>query len=193
MPETMTAICGVSNRHLHLSQADLEVLFGQGAQLTVFKDLKQPGQYACAEQVNLIGPKSTIRNVRVLGPVRKQTQVEVSRTDSFALGINPPIRDSGDLTGSASLILEGPAGRVEMKDGVILAKRHVHFHTSDAAPLGIKDKEIISVSFEGERGLVFENVLARVHETYALEFHVDTDEANAAGLKNGDVVTIRKA
>ena len=192
MPQTMTVVCGVSNRHLHLSQQDLETLFGAGAQLTIFRDLKQPGQFACEEQVNIIGPKGTMKNVRVLGPVRKQTQVEVSRTDSFALGINPPLRDSGDLSGSAAIILEGPAGRVELTEGVILAKRHVHFHTSEAEPLGIKDKDIITVTCTGDRGLVFCEVLARVHDTFALEFHVDIDEANAALLKNGDEVIISK-
>jgi len=186
----MSVVCGVSNRHLHLSQEDLELLFGAGASLTVMRDLGQPGQYACEEQVNLIGPKNTLRNVRVLGPVRRQTQVEVSLTDSFTLGIKPPLRDSGDLAASATLILEGPAGRLDLSEGVILAKRHVHFHPDDASILGIKDKDIIKVAIEGERGLVFDNVLARVHESYALEFHVDTDEANAAMLKTGDQVII---
>ena len=192
MVDFITAIAGVSNRHLHISEADLKTLFGEEATLTVFRDLKQPGQYACVEQVNLIGPKGTLKNVRILGPLRSQTQVEVSRTDSFALGINPPLRDSGDLADSATLILEGPCGKVELTEGVILAKRHVHFHTDEAAPLGIKDKDIITVTCGGERGLVFENVLARVNPNFALEFHVDTDEANAASLKNGDEVVVRK-
>ncbi len=190
MEKTMKVPCGVSNRHLHLSQTDLETLFGPGAQLTVFRDLKQPGQYAAEEVVNLVGPKGTIKNVRVLGPVRKQTQVEVSKTDSFVLGIKPPVRDSGDLKGSAPIILEGPKGRVELTEGVILAVRHVHLHTSEAAIIGAKDKELLQVRVGGERALVFERVLARVHEQFALEFHVDTDEANAAGLKNGDEVEL---
>lgn len=190
MEKTMKVPCGVSNRHLHLSQADLEILFGAGAQLTVFRELKQPGQYAAEEVVNLIGPKGTIKNVRVLGPVRKQTQIEVSKTDSFVLGIKPPVRDSGDLKGSAPIILEGPKGRVELTEGVILAVRHVHLHTSEAAIIGAKDKEFLSVRIGGERALVFERVLARVHDQFALEFHVDTDEANAAGLKNGDEVEL---
>lgn len=190
MEKTMKVPCGVSNRHLHLSQPDLETLFGPGAQLTVFRELKQPGQYAAEEVVNLVGPKGTIKNVRVLGPVRKQTQVEVSKTDSFVLGIKPPVRDSGDLKGSAPIILEGPKGRVELTEGVILAVRHVHLHTSEAAIIGAKDKELLQVRVGGERALVFEHVLARVHEQFALEFHVDTDEANAAGLKNGDEVEL---
>lgn len=192
MEKTMKVPCGVSNRHLHLSQADLETLFGPGAQLTVFRDLKQPGQYAAEEVVNLIGPKGTIKNVRVLGPVRKQTQIEVSRTDSFVLGIKPPVRDSGDLKGSAPITLEGPKGRVELTEGVILAVRHVHLHTSEAAMIGVKDKELLSVRVGGERALVFEKVLARVNDQFALEFHVDTDEANAASLKNGDEVELVK-
>ncbi len=190
MEKTMKVPCGVSNRHLHLSQTDLETLFGTGAQLTVFRDLKQPGQYAAQETVNLVGPKGTIKNVRVLGPVRKQTQIEVSKTDSFVLGIKPPVRDSGDLKGSAPIVLEGPKGRVELNEGVVLAVRHVHLHPSEAAVIGAKDKELLSVRVGGERALVFERVLARVNDQFALEFHVDTDEANAAGLKNGDEVEL---
>lgn len=192
MEKSMKVPCGVSNRHLHLSQADLETLFGSDAQLTVFRDLKQPGQYAAEEVVNLVGPKGTIKNVRVLGPVRKQTQVEVSKTDSFLLGIKPPLRDSGDLMGSAPIVLEGPKGRVELSEGVIFAVRHVHLHTSEAALIGVKDKELLLARVGGERSLVFERVLARVHDQFALEFHVDTDEANAAGLKNGDEVVLVK-
>ncbi|MCL2498142.1 MAG: phosphate propanoyltransferase [Symbiobacteriaceae bacterium] len=188
--DTLKVVCGVSNRHLHLSQEDLEILFGSGATLTVFRDLKQPGQYACEEQVHLVGPRNTLRNVRVLGPVRKQTQIEISVTDSFALGLKPPLRDSGDLAGSEAITLEGPAGSLTLSEGVIIAKRHVHFHPSEAEPLGIKDKELIAVRVEGERGLVFENVLARVNEAFTLEFHVDIDEANSALLKNGDEVTV---
>ena len=192
MSKTMKVITGVSNRHLHLSQADVEILFGEGATLTAIRDLGQPGQYACEEQVNLVGPKSTLKNVRVLGPVRKQTQVEVSLTDSFALGVKPPLRDSGDLAGSAGLTIEGPKGSIVLSEGVILAKRHVHFSHEEAAVLQIKDKDIITVTVAGERALVFDKVLARVHETFALEFHVDIDEANAAFLKTGDEVIISK-
>jgi len=192
MAKTLEVICGVSNRHLHLSQEDVETLFGPGATLSMFRELRQPGQYACDEQVNLIGPRGTINRVRVLGPTRRQTQIEISQTDSYTLGIRPPLRDSGDLAGSEGIVIEGPAGKVELKEGVILAKRHVHFHPSDAEPLGIKDKELVKVSVAGERGLIFENVLARVHETFALEFHVDLDEANAALLKSGDICVIYK-
>lgn len=180
---------GLSNRHCHLSQADIDVLFGQGHELTNFKDLKQPGQYACEEKITVVGPKGSL-TMRVLGPARKQSQIEISLTDGFALGIKPPVRQSGDLAGSPGAKLVGPKGEVEINEGVIAAGRHVHMHTTDGERFGIKDKEIISVEFGGERGVVFNNVLARVNDAFALEFHVDIDEGNAAGLKNGDEVEI---
>lgn len=183
---------GISNRHLHLGQADLETLFGKGHQLTPTKDLSQPGQFACEETVNLIGPKGKIAKVRVLGPVRPATQIEVSRTDSFALGINPPVRESGDIANSAGIILEGPLGQVELKEGVIIAKRHLHLHVDEAVKFGVKDKEIISVKFDGDRSVTFSEVVVRVHPNFAMDLHLDTDEANAAGLKNGDWGTIVK-
>lgn len=183
---------GVSNRHLHLSQADLATLFGPDHQLTVMKDLSQPGQYAAEETVTLIGPKGSIEKVRVLGPVRKQTQVEVSLTDAFKLGIKAPVRESGDLTGSAPLIVEGPQGRIELDEGAILAWRHIHMHTSDAAEYGLKDKDMVNVRIGGDRGIIFEQVIVRVRDDYAMEMHIDTDEANAAMLKNGQVVELLK-
>ncbi len=185
-------IVGVSNRHLHLSQDDLETLFGPGYELTVFKELAQPGQYAAAEQIALVGPKGTIEGVRVLGPVRSKTQIEVSMTDAYKLGVKPPVRESGDLANSAPITIEGPSGSVELKDGVILAWRHIHMHTSDAEARGLKDKDVVSVRVGGPRGIVFENVIVRVRDDYALEMHVDTDEANAALLKNGAEVEILK-
>jgi putative phosphotransacetylase len=182
---------GVSNRHLHLSQKDLEILFGEGYELTPIKALGQPGQYAAEETVDLVGPKNTIKRVRVLCPTRKATQVEVSRTDAFKLGVNPPVRDSGDIVDSSSVKLVGPKGEVELKEGVILAKRHIHMHTNDAEKYGLKDKDMVSViaSKEG-RNLIFQDVLVRVSDKYALEFHVDTDEANAAFLGNNDEIEI---
>jgi putative phosphotransacetylase len=177
---------GISNRHIHLSQADLESLFGKGYQLTVTKNLSQPGQFACEEMVTLIGPKGTISKVRILGPTRVATQVEISRTDSFTLGLTPPVRDSGSVSGSAAIIVEGPKGRIELKEGVIIAQRHLHLHTDEAKELDLKDKSLISVKFEGERGVVFNQVLVRVSPNFAKDLHLDTDEANAAGLKNGD-------
>lgn len=185
---------GVSNRHIHLSQEDLEVLFGKGHVLTPTKDLTQPGQYACEETVQLVGPKSTFPSVRVLGPTRKQTQIEISVTDSFALGIkNVPIRDSGDLKGSQGCKLVGPAGEVDLTEGVIVAKRHIHMTTEQAKYYGVKDKDLVSVrTVENDRQLTFSNVLVRVSDSYALEMHVDIDEANAALLRNGDQVELVK-
>ncbi len=183
---------GISNRHVHLSQADLETLFGTGHQLTPTKNLSQPGQFACEETVNLIGSKGTLSKVRILGPVRKATQVEISRTDSFPLGVTAPVRDSGSIVGSAGITIEGPKGRIELKEGVIIALRHLHLHTDEAKELGLNDKDCISVKFNGERSIVFNNVLVRVSPNFAKDMHLDTDEANAAGLKNGDLGTIIK-
>lgn len=183
---------GISNRHLHLSLSDLETLFGNGHQLKSVKDLSQPGQFACEETVNLIGPKGTISKVRILGPIRSVTQVEVSKTDSFVLGFTPPVRDSGSVSGSPGITIEGPAGKVELKEGVIIAQRHLHLHTDEAAAMGLHDKEIISVKFEGVRETTFGNVLVRVHPNFKKDLHLDTDEANAAGLANGDLGTVVK-
>ncbi|HHU51665.1 MAG TPA: phosphate propanoyltransferase [Firmicutes bacterium] len=184
---------GISNRHVHLSQEDLELLFGPGHQLTLKKDLSQPGQFAAEETVDLIGPKGSIKKVRILGPVRPQTQVEISITDCFALGVKPPVRDSGDLTGTPGITIEGPKGKIDIKEGVIVAQRHLHLHTTEAEELGLKDKDYISVKTEGPRSVIFENVLVRVGPKYAKDLHVDTDEANAAALKNGDLVTVIRA
>lgn len=181
---------GVSARHIHLSQEHVELLFGEGYALTEMKPLSQPGQYAANETVAVFGPKGNFAKVRILGPVRKQTQLEVSRTDAFALGVHPPVRESGNTKGSAGIKLQGPAGEVTIEEGVIVAARHIHFHTSDAERFGIADKQSLRVRFAGERGVVFENVVARVSEQFALDMHIDTDEANAAGVKNGDMAEI---
>lgn len=188
-PEIKT---GVSNRHLHLSAADIESLFGKGHELTPVKDLGQPGQFACDEKVILVGPKGAITGVRVLGPARKATQIEVSRTDSFTLGIKPPIKDSGDHTDTPGLTIVGPKGTVVLNSGVMLAKRHIHMTPEDALVFGVKDKDIVMVYAKGAgtRKVVFDDVLVRVHSSYALEFHVDVDEANAAILNNDDPVYI---
>lgn len=183
---------GISNRHVHVSQRDLEVLYGKGYQLKPTKELSQPGQFACEETVDLIGPKNTLSKIRILGPTRSATQVEISRTDGFILGLNPPIRDSGSLSGSLGIIIAGPAGKIEIKEGVIIARRHLHLHTNEANELGLKDKDWISVRFEGERGLIFEHVLVRVHPNFKKDLHLDTDEANAANLSNGDYGVIIK-
>ncbi|KFZ22129.1 propanediol utilization phosphotransacylase [Thermotoga neapolitana LA10] len=184
-------IVGVSNRHVHLSREDLETLFGKGYELTPVKELRQPGQYAAKETVTIVGPKGAIENVRVLGPVRKETQVEISRTDAFRLGVRPPVRDSGDLEGTPGIVIIGPNGILVKEKGVIIAKRHIHMHPKDAEHYGVKDKDIVKVIVEsGDRRLIFDDVLIRVREDFALEFHVDTDEANAAMLNTGDLVYI---
>lgn len=181
---------GVSARHIHLSQEHVELLFGAGYTLTEMKPLSQPGQYAANETVAVVGPKGTFPKVRILGPARKATQLEVSRTDAFALGVNPPVRESGNIAGSAGITIKGPAGEVTIDEGVIVAARHIHFHTSDAERFGISDKDRLRVRVGGDRGVVFEQVVARVSPDYALDMHIDTDEANAAGIKNGDVAEI---
>lgn len=175
-----------SARHVHLSEADLKILLGEGNELTVKKMLSQPGQYASNERIDLVGPKNTIKNVLILGPVRKATQVEISLTDARALGVNALIRESGDIAGTSGIKLVGPAGEVEITEGVIAAKRHVHLDTATAEEMGLKDKQIVSVKVEGERGLTFGEVVVRVNDNFAPAVHLDTDEANATAL-SGEV------
>ncbi|RXZ77889.1 phosphate propanoyltransferase [Paenibacillaceae bacterium] len=181
---------GVSARHIHLSQEDVETLFGAGYELTEFKPLSQPGQYAANETVAVIGPKASFNKVRILGPARSQTQLELSRTDAFAAGVNPPVRESGQIADTPGITLRGPAGEITIDQGVIVAARHIHFHTSDAERWQIKDKQLLRVRLGDERGAIFENVIARVSPSFALDMHIDTDEANAAGVKTGDTATI---
>ena len=181
---------GVSNRHVHLSPEDLALMFGSGAQLVKRKDLSQPGQFACEQAVTLVGPGGVIESVRVLGPLRSRTQVEISAADGYKLGIGAPLRDSGDLEGSAKGTLVGPEGSVTLQQGFIVAARHIHMQDEDAARFSIRDKDRVCVKVPGERGLIFEEVLVRVSPFFCLEFHVDLDEANAAGLKTGDKVTL---
>lgn len=183
---------GLSNRHVHLSEADLQTLFGEGYELTELKPLSQPGQYAANEVVDVVGPKRTLSKVRILGPTRPSSQVEVSITDSFYLGAKVPIRNSGDLEGTPGCKLIGPKGEVELSQGLIAAARHIHMHTDDGAALDLKDKDIVRVKIPGDRGMILENVLIRVHETYALDMHIDTDEGNAGLVRNGDLVEIIK-
>jgi putative phosphotransacetylase len=168
----------------------LEALFGPGYELTIKKDLSQTGQYAAEETLTIEGPKSALKNVRILGPVRKETQVEISRTDAFSLGLKPPVRDSGHLEDSPGIKLIGPKGTIELDKGVIIAQRHIHMNEADAEAFGVKDKEIVSVRAGGERGLVFDNVLVRVRSDFVLEMHIDTDEANAGMLNNGQMVEV---
>lgn len=182
---------GVSGRHVHVSQEDLEILYGPGAQLHSFKDLVQPGQFASQETVDVVTEKSTFKNVRILGPVRKNTQIEVSLTDGIKLGLKPPVRDSGNLQGSPGATLVGPKGSVKLDNGVIAAYRHIHMSPADAAAYGVKDKDIVKVRLgSDDRALIFDNVLVRVHDNFRLEMHIDTDEANAAQAKTGDTVEI---
>lgn len=183
---------GVSNKHIHLSREDINLLFGKGYQLTKLKDLKQPGQFAAKEVVTIQGPKGQIENVRILGPERAETQVEIALTDSFKLGVKAPIRESGQLDGTPGLKLIGPKSSVEISKGAIVALRHIHMDPATAKALNVCDKDIVDVEVTGERKAVLGNVLARVSDKYELEMHVDTDEANACCLKNGDVVKIIK-
>lgn len=182
---------GVSARHLHVSREDLEALFGPGYELTVFKELGQPGQYAANERVTLVGPKRQMENVRILGPVRPSSQIEISLTDSVALGIQAPVLYSGNLAGSGTLTVVGPHGTVEMKEKVIVAGRHLHCTPAEAAELGIKDNELINIRCGDTRSVIFEKVLVRAKSDFALEFHLDTDEANAAGVRGGTCTIAR--
>lgn len=188
-----TVPIGVSNRHIHVTQEHLEILFGKDYTLTIFKELGQPGQYACDERVELVGPKGSFKKVRILGPVRSRTQVEISLSDSFKLGVKAPVRDSGDVTGTPGLTVIGPKGQVELHEGVIVAKRHIHMTPQEAADFDVVDKELVQVkTVDNDRQLTFGNVLVRVRADFALEMHVDMDEANAACLRNGDQVVIIK-
>ena len=181
----------LSNKHVHLSQADVDVLFGEGYQLTPFKPLSQPGQYACEEKVTVVGPKGQ-QTMRVLGPVRPESQVEVSLADARGLGLSVPVRQSGDIDGTPAFKLVGPNGEVECEKGIIVAARHIHMSLEDAEKFGVKDNDVVSVKTEGLRGLTFHNVLVRASEKFALEMHVDIEEGNAAGVKNGDLVELIK-
>lgn len=183
---------GVSNRHIHVSQKDLDKLFGEGYNLTKKGELKQPGQFAANETVTIRGPKGEFENVRILGPVREESQVEISITDSFRLGVRPPIKESGQLENTPGLEIIGPKGTVEIPQGTIIALRHIHMTPEQAAKIGVKDKDVVEVETFGDRQGVLGNVLIRVSNKYSLEMHVDVDEANACSLKNNDFVILRK-
>lgn len=184
----------ISARHVHVSQEDLETLFGKGYELTVKKELSQPGQFACEERVKVIGAKGEFPAVSILGPVRKETQVEVSLTDARSIGVQAPVRESGDLEGSGACKLVGPAGEVELEKGVIAAKRHIHATTADAEKMGLENGEIVSVEIPTANGrnLTFGDVVVRVSDSYALAMHIDTDEANAAGMAPNTMGTVIK-
>ena len=170
-----------SARHVHLTEEHIEILFGKGHTLTNKKDLSQPGQFACTERVNLVGPKKEIAGVSILGPARPASQVEISFTDARTLGVTAPVRESGDVAGSAPVKLVGPEGEVELSEGVIIAKRHIHLTPADAEKFGVEDKQIVSVKIDSDsRSTVFGDVVCRVSPKFAAAMHIDTDEANAA-------------
>ena len=184
-----TFIVETSARHVHVTKEALAILFGEGATLTNKKDLSQPGQFACEEKVTVVGPKGSLK-ASILGPERKDCQVELSATDARSIGVTAPVRESGDIAGSAPCKLVGPCGEVELSEGVIIAKRHIHATPADAEELGVQEKQIVKVKIDTpERSLIFDDVVVRVSDKYALAMHIDTDEANAAGC-SGDVMGV---
>ncbi|MFH0955791.1 MAG: phosphate propanoyltransferase [Candidatus Falkowbacteria bacterium] len=184
----------ISARHVHLSKPDLEKLFGSSFKLSKLKDLSQTGQFAAKETVKLVGPLGQIEKVRILGPCREETQVEISETEARILGLNPPVRDSGNLAGTPGIKIIGPAGQIDLPQGVILALRHIHIDSATAENLGVKNGERVKVDTTGARDLLFENVLVRVSPDFKLAMHIDTDEANAAGIDKdnheGEVIVL---
>ena len=186
-------IVETSARHIHLTEAEFKTLFGDDATLTIKKMLSQPGQYACAERVTVVGPKKELAGVSILGPFRKASQVELSATDARSIGLPIVVRESGDLKGTPGCKLVGPKGELELTEGVIVAKRHIHATVNDAKELGVSDKEIVKVQINTpERSLIFGDVVVRVSDSYALAMHIDTDEANAAGMEPGVMGVIVK-
>ena len=179
-------IVETSARHVHLTESDFKILFGNEATLTVKKNLSQPGQYACEERVSIVGPKKEISGVSILGPFRSASQVELSATDARSIGLPIVIKESGDLRGTPGCKIVGPKGSLELQEGVIVAKHHIHATSEDAKKLGVKDKDIVSVKINTpERSLIFGDVVVRVSDSYALAMHIDTDEANASGMVLG--------
>ena len=183
---------GISNRHLHLSQADLDQLFGAGYQMNKIKDLSQPGQFACKETVTICGPKGAIEGVRILGPVRPKTQVEILAGDCFKLGTVAPSRLSGDLLGSPGITIVGPKGSVQTTEGLIVAQRHIHMTLLDAQRIGVCDGQNVSIQIEGPRGGIYSNVAVRANDASALECHIDTEEANAMNVNSLSKIKIIK-
>ncbi|GCD08841.1 phosphate propanoyltransferase [Clostridium tagluense] len=183
---------GVSNRHIHISQADLNSLFGEGYQLTKSKDLSQLGQYACKETVTICGPKGAIEKVRILGPVRSKSQIEVLTGDSFKLGVVSQARLSGDLQGTPGITLIGPKGSIQTTEGLIVAQRHIHMTPEDAKRFGVHDGQSVSIEISGPRGGIYNNVAVRANDASALECHIDTEEANAMNLNSLSKIKIVK-
>ena len=187
-------IVETSARHVHLTQEHLEALFGKGATLTHKKDLSQPGQFACEERVTIVGPKRELAGVSILGPVRPATQVELSATDARSIGVDAPIRESGDIAGSGACKIVGPKGEIEIREGVIVAKRHIHLTPADAEEMGVKDKDVVWVRLDTDgRKAILGDVVCRVSDSYALAMHIDTDESNAVSAPRelyGEIVTV---
>lgn len=181
---------GVSNRHIHLKQEHIDILFGVGFALTKDRDLVQTGAYASTSHVALVTLKDEIANVRVLGPVRDYTQVEISKTDAYKLGINPPVRTSGDIKGSSPITIVGPKGIVQLDEGCIIANRHIHLNQADVSRLGLDANQKVTVKIDGIKGGILENVYLKVREDYVLEMHLDTDDANAFLVKTGDIANV---
>lgn len=188
--EAVYAPVGISNRHIHLAPSDLAVLFGEGYELVPAKELSQPGEFAGREVVALVGPKGVIEGVRVVGPLRQQSQVEISVTDSYRLGVRPPVRLSGQLEATPGITVIGPKGVLHLPQGLIIAARHLHLPEDLAAAWGLVHGAVIGAQAEGSRGVIFQEVAVRVSPKYRLELHLDTDEANGAFLKNGDLVKL---
>ena len=188
----MDVVLGVSNRHVHLCERDLKILFGENYELEVVKELVQPGEFASNSFVTIKTEKSTIEKVRVLGPIRSYTQVEISLTDAYKLGVKPPVRDSGDLAGSSAVTLIGPNGSIDLKEGCIIATRHIHITPEQMVEFGFEGVKSVNVELPGEKGGVLYNVQFKVSPNYAFEMHIDTDDANAHMVKTGDIARIIK-
>lgn len=190
-PQEYAIPVGISNRHLHLSQDDLHSLFGPGYTLTKMKDLTQPGQYACKETVTLCGPRGAIEKVRILGPVRPDTQVEILSGDCFKLGVNAPQRISGDIDGTPGITLIGPHGSVQIPQGLIVAQRHIHMTLEDARRFGVSDGQVVSIEIPGRRGGIYNNTIVRANDNSFLDCHLDIEEANAMGVNASTKITIK--
>lgn len=182
---------GVSNRHIHLSKKDIELLFGKGYEFKKVKDLTQDGNYACLEVVTIKNKNKEIKEVRIVGPSREKTQLEISKTDSYYLGINPPYRDSGDLDDAAQITIKGPNGSIKRK-AAIIANRHIHMNNEEAKELGFKNGDIVKVKLSGIKGGILDNVHIKIKDNYKLELHLDLDDANAHFAVNGDIAEILK-
>ena len=186
----MRIIVGISNKHAHLTREQIEALFGKGYELTFFRKIKQPDEFLSNEKIDVVGPKGILKDVRILGPAREKSQIEITLTNAREIGVEAQIRVSANVEGSAGIRLVGPFGSIELKEGVIASFRHLHMTPNEASALGLIEGQLVSVETPGERALTFNNVIVRIDDLFSLELHLDTDEANAAGLKNGDEVKL---